>query len=237
MMDSSGRAGGELGGVVDKAKALTAIFLGAPGAGKGTQARLLSQEYSIPQISTGDILREAVRNQTPLGLEAKKKMEAGELVSDEIVLSIVEERLQQNDCAAGFILDGFPRTIAQAEALKGILAKLGFPQPRICSIEVPEEDLYQRLTGRRTCAGCGQIYNIFFQKLKVENQCDGCGRQLTQRKDDTLEVIRERLKEYRKQTQPLIDYYRGKGRFFEINGAQEAGAIQKNIVAVCREGS
>lgn len=219
---------------MDKGEAQTMIFLGAPGAGKGTQARMVATEFGIPQISTGDILREAVRNQTALGIEAKKKMDAGELVSDEIVLAIVEERLRNSDCQAGFILDGFPRTIGQAEALDGILQKLGFPQPLVFSIEVPEEDLYKRLTGRRTCSRCGQIYNIFFQALQVENQCDACGGILTQRKDDQIEVIRERLKEYRRQTLPLVQYYQSKGSFHEINGALGIDAIQKEIVAIGR---
>lgn len=234
MMDSSGLAGAESGGDVDKVKAQTMIFLGAPGAGKGTQARMVATEFGIPQVSTGDILREAVRNQTPLGIEAKKKMDAGELVSDEIVLAIVEERLRNFDCQAGFILDGFPRTIGQAEALNGILDKLGFPQPQVFGIEVPEEDLFKRLTGRRTCSQCGQIYNIFFQALKVENRCDACGGTLTQRKDDQIEVIRERLKEYRRQTMPLVQYYQGKGSFHEINGALGIDTIQKEIVAIVR---
>jgi adenylate kinase len=223
------------GGDVDKSQALTVIFLGAPGAGKGTQARMVATEFGIPQVSTGDILREAVRNQTPLGVEAKKKMDAGELVSDEIVLAIVQERLQQSDCLPGFILDGFPRTIGQAESLHGILSRLIFPQPLVLSIEVPEEDLYKRLTGRRTCAQCGQIYNIYFQTLKVENHCDACGGNLTQRRDDQIEVIRERLKEYRKQTMPLIEHYQQKGSFHEINGAQGIDAIQKEVIAICRQ--
>ncbi len=195
---------------------------------------MVATEFGIPQVSTGDILREAVRNQTPLGIEAKKKMDAGELVSDEIVLAIVEERLRNFDCQAGFILDGFPRTIGQAEALNGILDKLGFPQPQVFGIEVPEEDLFKRLTGRRTCSQCGQIYNIFFQALKVENRCDACGGTLTQRKDDQIEVIRERLKEYRRQTMPLVQYYQGKGSFHEINGALGIDTIQKEIVAIVR---
>ncbi len=235
MMASWGRVGAESGGDVDKNQALTMVFLGAPGAGKGTQARMVATEFSIPQVSTGDILREAVRNQTPLGVEAKKKMDAGELVSDEIVLAIVEERLKKADCQPGFILDGFPRTIGQAEALNGILNKLGFPRPLVLSIEVPEEDLFKRLTGRRTCAQCGQIYNIYFQTLKAENVCDACGGNLTQRKDDQIEVIRERLKEYRRQTLPLIEFYQGKGSFHEINGAQGIDAIQKEVVAICRK--
>jgi adenylate kinase len=216
-------------------KTLSTIFLGAPGAGKGTQARRVAQEFGVPQVSTGDILREAVRNQTPLGLEAKKKMDVGELVSDEIVLSIVEERLSQPDCQPGFILDGFPRTIPQAEALTGILVKLGFPQPMVFSIEVPEEDLFKRLTGRRTCGQCGSIYNIYFQSLKVENRCDACGGELTHRKDDKLEVIQERLREYRRQTQPLIQRYQEQGRFFEVNGAQAIEAIQQSILEICRK--
>jgi adenylate kinase len=234
MMVFWGREGEESGGDVDREKAQTMIFLGAPGAGKGTQARMVATEFGIPQVSTGDILREAVRNQTPLGIEAKKKMDAGELVSDAIVLAIVEERLQKPDCLGGFILDGFPRTIGQAEALHGILGKLGFPQPLVLSIEVPEQDLYKRLTGRRTCSQCGQIYNVIFQALRVENRCDACGGTLTQRKDDKIEVIQERLKEYRKQTMPLVQYYQGKGSFHEINGAQGIDSIQKEIGALCR---
>jgi adenylate kinase len=181
------------------------IFLGAPGAGKGTQAREVSKYFGIPQISTGDILRDAVKRQTPLGMAAKAKMEAGELVPDQVVCGIVEERVSQPDCAKGFILDGFPRTIAQAEFVERMLEAKGKGRPQVLNIEVSEELLLKRLTGRLTCSVCGEIYNIHFNPPNVEGICDKDGGKLLHRADDNEATIRQRLDAYHKSTSPLIE--------------------------------
>jgi adenylate kinase len=170
------------------------VLLGAPGAGKGTQAKMLIEKYRIPQISTGDILRKAVADGTPLGKEAKAIMERGELVPDKIVLGLVEERVKQDDCKKGFILDGFPRNTAQAESLDKLLNDLKMPLTSALSVDVPKEDLMKRLTGRRTCKGCQQMYNIYYTPPKKEGVCDKCGGELFQRADDKEETISERLR-------------------------------------------
>jgi len=188
------------------------VLLGAPGAGKGTQAKMLIERYRIPQISTGDILRKAVADGTPLGKEAKAIMERGELVPDKIVLGLVEERVKQDDCKKGFILDGFPRNTAQAEALDKLLNDLKMPLTSALSVDVPKEDLMKRLTGRRTCKGCQQMYNIYYTPPKKEGVCDKCGGELFQRADDKEETIKKRLDVYDAQTAPLIDYYKKKGK-------------------------
>jgi adenylate kinase len=206
------------------------IFLGAPGAGKGTQAREVSKHFSIPQISTGDILREAVRNQTPLGLAAKAKMEAGELVPDEVVCGIVEQRISQPDCEGGFILDGFPRTLGQAECLNRMLQAKGKGNPLVLDIQVDPDLLLKRLTGRRTCSVCGEIYNIYFNPPKVDGVCDKDGGKLLQRADDSEETIRQRLVAYEKQTSPLIDYYRRKGVLREVDGKRGPEPIAKELI-------
>jgi adenylate kinase len=206
------------------------IFLGAPGAGKGTQAREVSRHFSIPQISTGDMLREAVRNQTPLGLAAKAKMEAGELVPDEVVCGIVEERIGQPDCQRGFILDGFPRTLAQAEFVDRMLQAKGKGNPLVLDIKVDRDLLLKRLTGRRTCSVCGEIYNVYFSAPKVEGVCDRDGGKLLQRVDDSEETIRQRLVAYEKQTSPLIDYYRRKGVLQEVDGNRGPEPIAKELI-------
>ena len=206
------------------------IFLGAPGAGKGTQAREVSRHFSIPQISTGDMLREAVRNQTPLGLAAKAKMEAGELVPDEVVCGIVEQRIGQPDCQRGFILDGFPRTIAQAEFVERMLLAKGKGNPLVFDIKVDRDLLLKRLTGRRTCSVGGEIYNVYFNPPKVEGICDKDGGKLLQRADDNEETIRQRLVAYEKQTSPLIDYYRRKGFLKEVDGNRAPELITKELI-------
>ncbi|MGO8789387.1 MAG: adenylate kinase [Terriglobia bacterium] len=208
------------------------VFLGAPGAGKGTQAREISKHFGFPQISTGDMLRDAVKRQTALGLAAKAKMEAGELVPDEVVCGIVEERTSEPDCQKGFILDGFPRTLAQAKFVDRMLAARGQGRPQVLDIAVDEELLLKRLTGRRTCAVCGEIYNIYFNPPKVEGICDKDGGKLLQRADDNETTIRQRLEAYHKQTSPLIEYYRNQGVLLEVDGNKEPEVIAKGLVDV-----
>jgi adenylate kinase len=205
------------------------IFLGAPGAGKGTQAREVAKHYGIPQISTGDILRDAVTRQTTLGLAAKARMEAGELVPDEVVCGIVEERINQPDCKDGFILDGFPRTISQAQFVDRTLAAKGEGRPLVLDIEVSEELLLKRLTGRATCPICGEIYNIHSNPPKVEGICDKDGGKLLHRADDNEATIRQRLEAYHRQTSPLIEYYRGQGALLKLDGNKEPEAIAKGL--------
>ena len=206
------------------------IFLGAPGAGKGTQAREVSKHFSIPQISTGDMLREAVRNGTPLGVAAKVKMEAGELVPDKVVCGIVEERIGQPDCLNGFILDGFPRDIAQAEFVGRTLLAKRRGTPLVIDVKVDQDLLLKRLTGRRTCSLCGEIYNIYFSPPRVEGVCDIDGGKLLQRADDSEETIRQRLVAYEKQTSPLIEYYRAKGFLHEVDGNRKPEVIAEELI-------
>jgi len=206
------------------------IFLGAPGAGQGTQAREVAKHFGLPQISTGDILRDAVKRQTTLGLAAKAKMEAGELVPDDIVCGIVEERVSEPDCQKGFILDGFPRTISQAQFVDRMLAAKDQGRPLVMDIEVSEALLLKRLTGRRTCSVCGEIYNIYFNPPKVEGICDKDGGKLLQRADDNEVTIRQRLEAYHKLTSPLIDYYRGLGVLLPVDGNKDPEAIAKGLL-------
>jgi adenylate kinase len=206
------------------------VLLGAPGAGKGTQAKKLIEKYGIPQISTGDILRQAVADGTPLGKEAKSYMDKGELVPDSVVLGLVEERLKQEDCKKGYILDGFPRNTAQAEALDGILGKLGMSLSAAISVDVPKEDLMKRLTGRRTCKSCGQMYNVHFSPPSKEGACDKCSGELFHRDDDREETIKKRLDVYDAQTAPLIDYYSGKGI---LKGIEGTGSIDEIFAKMC----
>ena len=206
------------------------ILLGPPGAGKGTQAQRMVERYRIPQISTGDILRAAVKESTPLGMKAKGFMDRGQLVPDEIVIGIIEERLKAKDCNSGLILDGFPRTIPQAEALQPILAKLGKKIDHVINIEVDSEELVRRLTGRRTCKNCGAMFHVLFQPPKKEGLCDRCGGTLYQRADDNEEAIRTRLNEYEKQTAPLVHYYRGKKTLRPIQGVGGPDQIFGQIV-------
>ena len=208
------------------------VLLGAPGAGKGTQAKKLIDKYGIPQISTGDILRQNVAEGTPLGKEAKSYMDKGELVPDSVVLGLVEDRLKKDDCKKGYILDGFPRNTAQAEALDKILASLGMSLTGALSVDVPKDDLMKRLTGRRTCKGCGQMYNVYFSPSKNESVCDKCGGALFHRDDDKEETIKRRLDVYDAQTAPLIDYYGKKNILKSVDGG--TGTIDEIFVKVCK---
>jgi adenylate kinase len=208
-----------------KSKVGPVILLGAPGAGKGTQAKLIMQRYGIPQISTGDILRDNVGRGTELGKKAKAFMDKGELVPDHLVCDMVADRLRQADCVQGFILDGFPRTVAQAEWLDTLLNSEFFEKrcavpPVVVNFEVGYNQLLRRLTGRRSCPTCGRIYNVYSQPPRVADTCDVDGSKLVTRKDDSEEVIAERLKAYERQTLPLIDYYRQRGRLREVDGDQ-----------------
>jgi adenylate kinase len=206
------------------------ILLGPPGAGKGTQAQRIVERYHFPQISTGDILRAAVKGSTPLGKKAKGFMDHGELVPDEIVIGIVKERLKERDCHPGFILDGFPRTIPQAEALQPILTKIGKTIDHVINIEVESEELIRRLTGRRTCKNCGAMFHVLFQPPQKEGICDRCGGTLYQRGDDKEETIRTRLKEYEEQTSPLMEYYRHKKLLCSIQGMGGPDQIFDQII-------
>jgi len=206
------------------------IMLGPPGAGKGTQAKKLSASFGIPQISTGDMLREAVKKGTDLGRLAKSYMDAGGLVPDEVVIGIVRERLAASDCDRGFILDGFPRTIPQAEALDQVTRDLGRPIGRVVSLEVEEKDLVERLCGRRTCTACGAMFHVRFNPPRKDGVCDACGGTLVQRDDDREETIRARLAKYREATAPLIDYYRKAGTLRSVPAAGEIDAIYGAIV-------
>lgn len=208
------------------------ILLGPPGAGKGTQAQMIVDRYSISQISTGDILRAAVKEGTALGKQAKASMEKGRLVPDEVVIGLIDERLRAADCRPGFILDGFPRTIAQAEALQTILTKIGKPVDHVINIEVDSEELVRRLTGRRTCKNCGGMFHVLFHLPKQENICDRCGGTLYQREDDREETIRTRLKEYERQTTPLIQYYQNKKILRVIEGVGGQDQIFERIIHV-----
>ncbi len=210
-------------------RAQALIFLGAPGAGKGTQAREVSNEFGMPQISTGDILRDAVKKQTPLGLAAKAKMEAGQLVPDDVVCGIVEERVSEPDCAKGFILDGFPRTIPQAEFVDRMLDSKGRGNPLVLNIRVDRDVLMKRLTGRRTCSVCGEIYNVYFNPPKKEGVCDKDGGKLLHRADDNEETISQRLVAYENQTSPLIEYYRKKNLLHDVEGNKEPEAIAEEL--------
>ncbi len=208
------------------------VLLGAPGAGKGTQAKKLIERYSIPQISTGDILRKAVQDGTPLGKEAKSYMDRGELVPDSVVIGIIKDRLKENDCKKGYILDGFPRNVAQAKALDEMLSSLNSPLDYAISIDVPFDELMKRLTGRRTCRSCGQMYNIYFTPPKKNGVCDKCGGELYQRDDDKEETIRKRLEVYEAQTAPVIGYYREKGILKSVPGTGEIDDIFNKIISI-----
>jgi adenylate kinase len=194
------------------------IFLGPPGAGKGTQARGLAAEWGVPQVATGDMLRESVAAGAPLGLEAKRYMDAGELVPDEVVIGLVEERLDRPDAARGFVLDGFPRTAAQAEALDATLRRRGQSLDRVVFLDVGREELIRRLTGRRVCGRCGTAFHLVSAPPRVAGRCDKCGGELTQRSDDTREAVATRLDVYEKQTAPLLAYYRDRGLLVTVPG-------------------
>jgi adenylate kinase len=211
------------------------VLLGAPGAGKGTQAKKLIEKFGIPQISTGDLLRAAVKEGTPLGKEAKVCMDKGELVPDSVVLGMVEERLKKDDCKKGYILDGFPRNTSQAETLDRMLGALSMPLTAAVSVDVPFEDLMKRLTGRRTCknTACGQMYNIYSTPSKKEGVCDKCGSELYQRDDDNETTIKKRLDVYEAQTAPLAGYYKNKGILKSVPGTGSIDEIFKMMCAAC----
>ncbi|RMF97666.1 MAG: adenylate kinase [Candidatus Schekmanbacteria bacterium] len=208
------------------------IFLGPPGVGKGTQAKMVSDRYSIPQISTGDMLRAAVKEGTDLGKEAKTYMDAGELVPDRIVIGLIAEKIESGDCVNGFILDGFPRTIAQAEELDRILNEKKIELTKVVSVSAPDEELIKRLSGRRTCSSCGEVFHLVFNPPTNDGKCDKCGGDLFQRDDDKEETIRERLRVYKEQTEPLINYYKSKGLLADIDGAQNIDAVFDNICSL-----
>ncbi len=210
------------------------ILLGPPGAGKGTQAKMISAAFSIPQISTGDMLREAVKNGTQMGKLAKTHMDQGGLVPDEVVIGIVKERLQAPDCLNGFILDGFPRTIPQAEALDRVTRELRKEVRTVLSLEVDEKELMERLCGRRTCTGCGAMYHVQFNRPKAEGKCDKCGTALIQRDDDKEETILARLANYKKMTEPLLQYYKGTGKTRSVKATGDIDAIYANIVKILK---
>lgn len=201
------------------------ILLGAPGAGKGTQAKKIVEKYGIPQISTGDMLREAVAKGTELGRKAKEYMDRGELVPDEVVIGIVKERLSRQDCEKGFILDGFPRTLKQAEALDAMLEELGKKIDAVINVDVPEEEIIKRIVYRRTCRNCGAVYNLIYSPPKEDMKCDSCGGELYQRDDDKEETVKARLRVYREQTEPLIDYYARKGILHNVDGTKNIDEV------------
>ncbi len=211
---------------------MNVILLGPPGAGKGTQAKRLVEKYHIPQVSTGDMLREALKEGTPLGLEAKKYMDQGGLVPDTVVIGLVKERIQKPDAKGGYMLDGFPRTVGQAEALDKILGELGQKIDHVVSVEVPNSELLGRLTGRRTCRACGAGFHVLFDPPKKEGVCDKCGGELYQRSDDNEVTVQSRLETYEAQTKPLIDYYKGQQKLRRIDGVGKMDDILARIQAV-----
>jgi len=213
---------------------MNVVLLGPPGAGKGTQAIRIADHFGIPHISTGDIFRRAVAQETALGLEAKGYMNRGELVPDEVVIGIVRQRLEEPDCADGFLLDGFPRTLPQAEALTEALAESGRALDKVLNIEVERDDLLKRLTGRRTCRGCGKVYHLIFDPPRSREECDVCGGQLWQRDDDSEATVLNRLKVYEDQTAPLIDFYGDRGLLVTIDGSRPVEAVFGGIEEVLK---
>ena len=208
------------------------IMLGAPGAGKGTQAQMIADKYKVPHISTGDIFRANIKNGTELGMEAKKYMDQGLLVPDELVCDLVVDRVQQEDCRNGYILDGFPRTIPQAESLDRALAALGESVDYAVNVEVPDENIVNRMGGRRACVGCGATYHLVYAPTKKEGICDTCGAELILRDDDRPETVQKRLGVYHEQTQPLIDYYSKKGILKDVDGTMDMGAVFQAITEI-----
>ena len=211
------------------------IMLGAPGAGKGTQAKMLAEKYNIPHISTGDIFRANIKEGTDLGKKAKEYMDKGLLVPDELVVDLVMDRFKADDCKNGYILDGFPRTIPQAEALDSALAAVGEKMDYAINVEVPDENIVNRMSGRRACVGCGATYHIKYNPTKVEGICDVCGKELILRDDDKPETVLNRLKVYHDQTQPLIDYYGKAGIVKEVDGTVDMNDVFQAIVDILGE--
>ena len=208
------------------------IMLGAPGAGKGTQAKKIADVCKIPHISTGDIFRANIKNGTELGAKAKEYMDKGLLVPDELVCDLVVDRIQQDDCKNGFILDGFPRTIPQAEALTNALSAIGQNMDFAIDVDVPDENIIHRMSGRRACVGCGATYHIVYNPTKVENICDVCGEKLILRDDDKPETVKKRLNVYHEQTQPLIDYYQTQGILRTVDGTKDMDEVFADILKV-----
>jgi len=207
------------------------IFLGAPGAGKGTQAEIVASKFNIPTISTGNIIREALKTGTEMGLKAKSFIESGKLVPDEVVIGIIKERLDKGDCGNGFILDGFPRTIPQAEALD----EMGIIIDKVVDIEVLDECIMERMTGRRVCGSCGASYHLIFKKPAKDGVCDSCGSELVQRKDDAPETVADRLQVYHDQTEPLKSYYADKNRLAEVDGLGDVSEITERVLSVLED--
>ena len=208
------------------------IMLGAPGAGKGTQAKKIAAKYSIPHISTGDIFRANIKNGTELGLKAKSYMDAGGLVPDEITIGMLLDRIHQADCENGYVLDGFPRTIPQAESLTESLKKNGEAIDFAVNVDVPDENIINRMSGRRACLNCGATYHIVYNAPKTENVCDTCGQELVLRDDDKPETVKKRLDVYHDQTQPLIDYYKNEGVLAEVDGTLDMEDVFQAIVKI-----
>lgn len=204
------------------------IFLGAPGAGKGTQAEMICKALNIPAISTGNILKAAMKNETPLGLKAKSFIENGQLVPDDVIIDIVKSRIQEDDCKNGFLFDGFPRTLAQAEALD----KMGVSIDRVINIRVSDNLIVRRISGRRSCAACGAVYHIEHKKPKKDNICDSCGENLVIRSDDEPQTVQKRLEVYQTQTKPLEQYYADKGLLVEVDGEKDTALVTKDILEV-----
>lgn len=207
------------------------ILLGAPGAGKGTQAEKICEKYNIPAISTGNIIRAALKNGTEMGLKAKSYMEAGQLVPDEVVIGIIKDRLKEDDCKNGFILDGFPRTIPQAQAL----VDMGIEIDKVVDIEVPDEKITARMSGRRVCAKCANSYHMLYKQPKVEGVCDACGGELIQRKDDAPETVKARLVEYHEMTEPLKGFYSELGKLRVVEGQEEVSDTTKLVFAALED--
>ena len=205
------------------------MVFGAPGAGKGTQAKFLIEKYNIPQISTGDILRAAIADKTAMGMEAKTFMDEGKLVPDSTIIGIIKDRLVQNDCQKGFILDGYPRTLPQAEALKELMNDMGKELDKVISLNVPDELIVGRITGRRVCSECGASFHIEFNTSKVEDVCDYCSGKLIIRKDDNAETVKSRLEAYHTQTAPLILFYTDMGVMLELDGTKEVSQVTKDM--------
>ncbi|MEW6446980.1 MAG: adenylate kinase [Bacillota bacterium] len=211
------------------------LIMGPPGAGKGTQAVEVVKELKIPHISTGDMLREAVKQGTEMGKKAKEYMDKGQLVPDEVIIGVVKERIAQPDCKTGFLLDGFPRTLPQAEALDATLKDLGVKLDGVINIKVPRERIVARITGRRVCRSCGDTYHITNKPPKEAGKCDKCGGELYQRSDDTEETVNKRLDVYEAQTKPLLDYYGKQGLVLDINGDQPIDKVLQDILAVLKK--
>lgn len=208
------------------------VLLGPPGAGKGTQAKSISNRYSIPHISTGDIFRKNISENTPLGIEAKKYMDNGQLVPDEVTINMLKDRLQHDDCKNGYLLDGFPRTVHQAETLQEFLKDRDEKIDTALLIEVPMDFILERMTGRRVCPSCGASYHVKFNPTKIQSKCDVCGSDVIQRKDDVEETVKERLDVYQRQTQPLIDFYKDKDQLSVVDGTKAINEVFESICTI-----